>query len=264
LTNAAPVEVVNFGTTRRRKSPWRDGQFFEALWASRHSDASAGLAGTSVTNPTSLPPPIPPKFQRYLKRYQEPLAGKLKRTPAEWRDVGPWLRTTYWHHAARDLGTTHAFTLQLRHDVEELARNQPSAASWLQKRIGRALSSALGRRVDHWLILENVRTGRGLHLHGELVVSADEVVAARKALRKAAGEWLTVRQHQAHTQLDPDEAWIGYVMKANMWTNGRDAITKTSRGFSGENHAATQGIRSAAGNLYRSDRANVLAASRAT
>lgn len=251
--NSSGIRVVKNGTRKRLKNPWRDGQFFLDLWAARHAAGHAEKAGTSVTSPSHPTPHLPTKFQRFLKHYQEPLAGKLKRTPAEWRDVSPWLRTTYFHHAAHNLGTVHAFTLRLRHDVEEKARAQFSAASWLQKRLVNALSAALGRPVDFWFVLENGRTGRDLHLHGELVVGIEQVETARKALRLAAGEWTTTRQHQAHTRLNPDEAWVGYVMKAAPYTNAKSPA-RHQRQFDGENHAATHGIRSRAQVLYTADR----------
>ena len=116
-------------------------------------------------------------------------------------------------------------------------------------------------------MLENAKTGgRGLHLHGELSASIDEAEAVRKALRLAGGEWKKTRQHQAHTKVDPDAGWIGYVLKDDVWTRGANSKSKLahirglaeSRGFSGDNYAATRDLTAAAIALYAEDRATVL------
>ena len=124
------------------------------------------------------------------------------------------MRSLYLHRAIASGGPVAAFSLRLRHDVEQQAREQPSAASWLLKRVRREVHAILKRDVPVWFVIEqDYGRARGMHLHGELAVTQEELPAARKALRLAAGQWLFARQHQAHTRLSPDEGWIAYVLK---------------------------------------------------
>jgi hypothetical protein len=47
-------------------------------------------------------------------------------------------------------------------------------------------------------------------------VPVDQLANARKALRLAGGEWAEVRQHQAHTQANPDDGWLTYLCKHHL------------------------------------------------
>lgn len=138
-------------------------------------------------------------------------AGRAHRFPAQWRDTSDLLRVLYFHLAMRELGPVHSFSLNLRPDIEARARLQDSPVSWIQKRVVRHLEAALGRPVAVYVVLEEDR--QRLHVHGEIQIGADEAAPARKALRKAGGEWKEVRQHQAHTDADPDQGWPSYIGK---------------------------------------------------
>ncbi len=114
----------------------------------------------------------------------------------------------------------HTLNLNLRDDVEKKARSNPDPANWLLRRIARELAKALGRPVSFHIVLqENEDRFHRLHVHGEFQVSADEAAAARKALRRAGGEWATDRQHQTHTEPNPDEGWPSYIVR-DFWKYG--------------------------------------------
>ena len=134
------------------------------------------------------------------------------RNPALWRDTSDILRCHFAHETLPQLGPVYTITLRLRDDMEAKARAQPNPLAWLQKRVDRQLSNALDRPVQFFLTIEEDGKRR-LHCHGEFQVSADEVSAARAALRKAGGEWKVAKQHQAKTEPDPDDGWAGYVSK---------------------------------------------------
>lgn len=138
-------------------------------------------------------------------------AGRAHRFPAQWRDTSDLLRVLYFHLAMRELGPVHSFSLNLRPDIEARARLQDSPVSWIQKRVVRHLEAALSRPLAVYVVLEEDR--QRLHVHGEIQIGADEAAPARKALRKAGGEWKQVRQHQAHTDADPDQGWPSYLGK---------------------------------------------------
>lgn len=272
-------QIVKKGNAKRIKNSWRDAMFFQRFWAVRHADGLGSEQGTSVTYP-SLPSPsdtltlstsaftssrphtptpkpfISTRFERFVRGYEAPIESMLRRyrVPAEWRDLSPWFSALYQHHAAQSLGTAYSFTLNLRPDIEGLARSQPSAATWLRKRIRHHLSKAMpDEEPTFWFALEATDLRR-LHLHGEIVTSDPE--KARKALRLAAGEWEAVRQHQAHTHLDPDEGWVGYCFTLyGLHQKGRHA---TSRGFSGHPFACTQNLSRIARQLYEKDRVKVV------
>lgn len=247
----------NLGKRGRPKNSTRAAIFFPELWAARHVNRIASTGMTSVTIPT---PPLPPKFRSFLKAIPRVQLHKW-RTPAEWRDCCLWLEATYWHLAADEEGYPHAFSLRLRSDIEAIARQQPSAASYLQKRIASELRKNFELPVNFWFVLERaldpVSGNRHLHLHGEVVVSAADAPKARYAFRRAAGEWEVARQHQADTRPLPDEGWVGYVLKDSIW-NDRRSPAAGGRGFSGEHFAATVGLRSAAKIIYCADRALVM------
>lgn len=273
-TGSQSGDLCNFGNRRNIKDAWRDAWFFPHLLASRQAAAMGATARASVktvSHSTPLPPQSPqpqaspinlpssldaPVFRRFLRTYSAPAEALLRRyrAPAPWRDLSPWCATYYRHVAAQELGTAHAFTLNLSDAVEAKARLQPSAASWLLKRIARELRIALPDRDPAiWFVLEETDRRR-LHLHGEIVTADPE--RARKALRKAAGEWEHARQHQAHTKAEPDSGWLGYALKLiGKYRNGRYAA---SRGFSGEPTASTQNLSRKAKRLYELDRTRIL------
>jgi hypothetical protein len=119
--------------------------------------------------------------------------------------------------------------------MEARAREQPNPLAWLQKRVDRELFERLNRPVEFLLTIEEDGKRR-LHCHGEFQVSAEEVSAARKALRKAGGEWKVAKQHQTKTEPDPDDGWAGYISK-DFWK-----ATPRMRGLLGQfknNYALT-------------------------
>lgn len=239
----------------RTVSPYRDATFvrdLEALLASKPGDKFHGTsvvptlpsstslpAGSTSSSPLGKPGapspfmlPIPPSLTALSKPVGTPrtkmrpwwrdfyLANPARsyRVPAEWRDTSDVLQVLYRHIALRTFGQVHSFSLNFAPDVEREARSQAAPIDWLHKRIARNLADQLGRAPQFHLVLEEAEQHR-LHLHGEIQVSAEEAEAARKALRLAGGEWEEVRQHQAHTDADPDQGWASYIAK-DLWRIG--------------------------------------------
>ena len=64
---------------------------------------------------------------------------------------------------------------------------------------------------------ESGEEDRRLHVHGEFVVTDNDLPRARWALRQAGGEWKKAPQHQTHTHATPpDEGWASYCGK-ELW-----------------------------------------------
>jgi hypothetical protein len=137
------------------------------------------------------------------------------RVPATWRDTSDQLRILYRHLALREFGEVHSFTLNLKPAIEERARNQLNPAGWLLDRIVHHLKAVLRKLPEFHFVLEEAEAHR-LHVHGEIQCNSAETAAVRKALRLAGGEWDVVRQHQAHTDTDPDQGWASYISK-DLW-----------------------------------------------
>jgi hypothetical protein len=224
-------------------SPRRDAQFVRKIEALLTRPRAVESRAASVyVHPSRLPGqsyrvvsaspfllPIPPS----LTTTSEPLAkprtrmrpwwnntyladpARSYRGPAEWRDTSDILRVLYRHLVLREFGPVHSFTLNLRSDCEDRARSQSNPIGWLRARIARRLAQQLGRAPEFHLVGEEAERRR-LHLHGEIQASPNETPGARKAFRLAGGEWDEVRQHQAHTDVDPDAGWSSYIGK-DLW-----------------------------------------------
>lgn len=244
---------VKRGNKNRVKSVYRDAQFFSEFWKLRRGADSQLSLGTSVT--------IPAPFKRFLSQYP-PIANHTYHRPAHWREVSPWLKAFYWHEAMIELGPVHAFTLNLNDQIEGKARTAESAARFLHKRIAHHLKAAFPDSAPtFWFALERTDNLHDrLHLHGEVVSLDGKKV--RQALRLAAGEWESVRQHQAHLSPSPDIGWIGYTQKHHIW-NKRAGKGRTSkllaslRGFDGSATARTLNVNRMAQELYERDRSLV-------
>lgn len=268
-------KVVNPVKSKRPISAYRDAHFLrdlEGLSISPHMTASAtsSVIYTHTTPFTPSPPSIDParkaKGERgrlyghwHRERYL-PNPARSYRVPAQWRDTSDQLRVLYLHRALATLGTVHAFSLNLRDDIERLARSQDNACGWLHKRIARELNAQLGRDVTFFPVIEEAE-GR-LHVHGELLIEKSEAELARKALRRAGGEWVENRQHQTKTRLAPDEGWVSYIVK-DFWKFGPVVrpLIANSRIFgttiSGPLFSSTDDLRKLAPALYDADRRKV-------
>ncbi len=176
--------------------------------------------------------------------------------PAPWRDLSDEARPDYYLAALRRRGPVHGFTLNLHLDIEALALRQPATATWLRDRIAVELRAALGRSVPLFFGLEQTWRGR-LHVHGVLGIAAHEAERARKALRRAGGEWDGNRQFQAETEADPDHGWTAYTVKEfflsrpfirQMMDHANDNHCR--RRFQGAVLVASNDVRSLAGKIY--------------
>jgi hypothetical protein len=289
-------------TTNRTRviSPYRDARFMRDFEASLADRSSHSLDPTSVCKVPMIYPSIPAPTLNPLeasKRVKKPAPiplsamaspspsgspGRVRskvapwwrggfylneplrrfRNPAQWRDTSDILRCHYAHMSLLELGPVHSFTVRLRDDIEAKARQQPSPLVWLQQRIKSELRKVLDRPVQFLLVIEEEK--RRLHCHGEFQVSANEVTAARAALRKACGPWKKAPQHQTKTEADPDDGWAGYVSK-DFWktTPGMRAAlapfkTNIKVTFPGSALSITAGLNARATALYAKHRALVI------
>gem|GEM_PF-2985440 len=152
----------------------------------------------------------------------------------------------------RAVGPSTAFSLNLSPEVEAQTKTAASSAGWLSKRIARNLTKALGRKVDFWFAFEV--ENRRLHVHGEFGIDIVDAPAARKALRLAGGEWVKVRQHQAHTRETPSVVWSGYTAKHSIFVRPLTGRFAGISPINGDWFFATNAIRKSASILYESQR----------
>lgn len=290
-----PQQVANFGKRHHPKFGMRDAHFFPYFQELRQERLAAVSLETSVTErgaykpayadtltgnhgtshspllkkmealaaaqkAARAPSPKPSKLDRSVRERQQPVNTHLHqwKVPAPWRDLTFWFQAVHLHDAGSRLGTVHSFSLNLRPDIEKLARKQPSAASWLHKRIQLELKAAYGRKVECWFVIEAAQSLKRLHVHGEVILPDMDATLARKALRKAGGEWAQVRQHQCHTSEFPDDGWVSYALKDLAWNSARSR-NAPFRGFSGDPYAASQTLRTSARAEYEADREKVIA-----
>lgn len=257
----APTSVCNAPMI----SPSMSSPTLYSSEASKRVKKSAPTPLSALASPSSSEAPgrVRSKMLPWWRGFylNEPL--RRFRNPAQWRDTSDILRCHYAHMSLLELGPVHAFTVRLRDDIEALARQQPSPLVWLQQRIKSELRKALGRPVQFILTIEEDDKHR-LHCHGEFQVSADEVVVARAALRKACGPWKTAPQHQTKTEAGPDDGWTGYVSK-DFWktTPGMRAAlapfkTNIKVTFAGNALSITADLNARATALYTKHRALVI------
>ncbi|MHA6642306.1 hypothetical protein [Mesorhizobium sp. A623] len=276
----------------RAKSAYRDAQFhplFQALTALEELEASGETSvtyhtpshphtptihltstGKRRTPASKSPAPIFPaevltdaeelRTARFWRAYSVIVPYLRKHSkPAQWRDLSDVASLEWFHYALRAGGPSMSFTLNLSPEVEALVRSQPNAAGWLSKRIARYLKDALGGAVAFWFAFE-VASNHRLHIHGELQINVNQARAARRALRLAAGEWDAIRQHQAHTKIEPSVVWSNYCAKDHWrvrpYTHPR--LANIPRPIQGDWMFATNAVRKTASILYSIRRAEVL------
>lgn len=286
--------VVRKAKGSRRSSAARDARFArEGLGAALYA-APASHAETSVFKNLSpqahlyaiakgieIHPYLPPIFIRFLEDMaaREPVTQPQTKKPARpwfldkptcspidwkvpatWRDLSDEARPDFYLTALRRRGPVQGFTLNLHPEIEALALKQPAAASWLRDRIATELRAALGRSVPLFFGLEQTWRGR-LHVHGVLGIAAHEAERARKALRRAGGEWDENRQFQAETKPAPDHGWTAYIVKEfflarpfvrQMMDHANDNHRRCR--FQGAVLVASNEVRSLAGKIYEEAR----------
>jgi hypothetical protein len=264
------LEVDRSGKITRCVSPSRDAQFmreFQALLV--HAD-EAVWKGTSVskTLATAMFPEMSPFKLRSKRMTWWELAGpgpRNYRTPSDARDISVYLSAEYLMLALREIGPLHSFTLNLRPDIAAVACADPSARDFLRRRLSYHLEAILGRPVEFFFVIEQADLRR-VHLHGCFGVSSVEAKAARRALRMAGGEWFVARQHQSHTDEDPDAKWNSYITKDCVYSTKwmRALCEKHKSGptiqFNGPANFASRSLAAKANELYEAHRALVLSA----
>ncbi|MCC4298126.1 hypothetical protein [Aurantimonas coralicida] len=188
---------------------------------------------------------------------------RRRRTPKRHDELDTVGRLCTWHNAMATLGEVHAFTLNLAPKAEAALKTKKSAASALLTSISRHLKRELKRPVAVMLALEEAPRRRRLHLHGELQITTDEAARARKALRRAVGEWESARQHQAKTVPAPDLGWIAYTAKDRHRLEKGGAYDRyIGRSISGSHIAASIQVKRKAQTLYNAWRKAYIAQSR--
>jgi len=193
---------------------------------------------------------------------QLPPPARQYRSPAPWRDTSDVLRITFRHLALKTIGPVCTINLNLRDDVEGLARGQRYPLGWLHRRIAHHLQEVLNRPVEFHLVLEEVGVHRRrLHVHGELQISAEEAKEARAALRKAGGVFPEeARNFQAQTRPNPDGGWLNYLV-GDLWRIGftrsvlpriahEARLTNSAITFQGNAASTTQGVNERAKQIY--------------
>ena len=212
-----PRKVDRSGKKTRFVATSRDAQFMRDLQALLIHPDEASWKATSVskTLASTMFPLVSSLKLRSKRRTWWELAApgrRNHRTPADPRDISVYLRAEYLMLALREIGPVHAFTLNLRPEIAIKACADPSTRDFLRRRLNHHLEAVLGRTVDFFFVIEQA-AHRRVHLHGCLGISSQEAKAARLALRRAGGEWPVARQHQSHTEEEPDAKWNSYITK---------------------------------------------------
>lgn len=285
------AEVVKSPSAARSKSIYRDAAFVREVQSldSKACVITGGLSSVCYPLAPHSPPLTPLDSLTASIKARAPRRSKADpwwvsrsaspvrrfRGPADWRDTTDQLRALYAHRALRRLGSTFAVSLRLRDDIEALARGKASPLRWLQERVRIELTRVLGHSPEFYLTLEEDE-GRRLHLHGEVALSSKasrrqmlrKLVAVRKALRRAGGEWPATmpRQHQCKLVADPDEFWSSYTCKdfwkltplmRQMLASNRGSVMRPA-GFKGPALSLTSTLRKEAETLYTRDVARMV------
>ena len=133
-----------------------------------------------------------------------------------WTDCTDHAKSILAHLALCGSPDHHSFTLNLSAEVEVQARRAGKGPlDYLRRRVAEQLRRVLGQEARWWMCLEETSACR-LHLHGEIECPAALLADARKALRRAGGEWKKDRQFQVVTRQRPDERWASYCSKGLM------------------------------------------------
>jgi len=191
-------------TLRRRQRPVQDRLFRRGLKAvARARNASA--AGSTIVS-ISASDTASDTASAFIK------SERLK--PLLWRDAADETKASYLHEALGTLGDVFTINVNLRDDVIADAYESENFLQHLRERVALHLKRALGRKPSFWFLIEEEETfdvhtqTHKPHIHGELAISAAEAKVARKALRRAAGEWpMPARKYQVKTRRSPDFYW---------------------------------------------------------
>jgi len=212
-----PRPVVKSGKKTRFVAQDRDAQFMTDLEALLLCPDDAIWALTSVSRSLAsyLFPSLSSLKARSKRRTWWQLADSGRRefkAPSDARSMSVYLKAEYLMLALREIGPVHSFTLNLHPEIATMACAEPSTRDFLRRRLNHHLEAILGRTVDFFFVIEQA-AHRRIHLHGCLGISIGEAKAARLALRRAGGEWEVARQHQSHTDGEPDAKWNSYITK---------------------------------------------------
>jgi hypothetical protein len=172
-----------------------------------------------------------------------------------------------YHLAMAEHPDARTFTMRLNRAVEAKALARPDTSDWLRRRIALRLKEGLGRNVELFGCLE-VDDNEGLHVHGQFIVSDNEIVRAKECLRKAGGKWPTMRHKQAHSHNHaPDIGWPSYFGKDLHKASGfvRDLLARHGSPhlfvpYNGSPVFASQGIRRRARVLFNDLRRQLMKA----
>ncbi|MBS0535373.1 MAG: hypothetical protein JSR72_15050 [Proteobacteria bacterium] len=162
----------------------------------------------------SQKPAYPLWWREYRKRHP-PLFAKA-RHPVSWENAHPILKLEFAYWAMTLMGEVHAFTLNLRHDIEAVAKSQRKPCEWIAKRINRRLTEALGRKVPIVMCGEEAQPEgpRRLHFHGYALIGHNDLELVKSALKMAGGVWMVQNQRQIAFNEAPDHGWLSYAVKA--------------------------------------------------
>lgn len=268
-----PLEIVRSGKNTRVVAQDRDAQFMTDLEALLLCPTDPIWESTSVSKHLAsyLFPSVSTVKPRSKRQTWWQSIDKSRRefnTPSDARSMSVYLKAEYLMLALREIGPVHSFTLNLHPDIAALACADPSTRDFLRRRLNHHLEALLGRAVDFFFVIEQA-AHRRVHLHGCLGISAREAKAARLALRKAGGEWEVARQHQSHTEEDPDAKWNSYITKNCVFsTKWMRALCEAGKSgptikFNGPANFSSRSVGSKAQKLYETHRCLVLFALKA-
>jgi len=193
----------------------------------------------------------------------EPIGLRKHHVPPTAEERTERLVSMYWHLALVEVGPAYAFSLNLRHDVEEEIRRHPRGpVHCLYHRLVCSLQTHLNRPVEFYVGGEEAE-GR-LHLHGEVGLNRSELKVAKVAMRQAAGEW-SEESRSKQCKIEPADAnWSGYVC-GTYRTPGKRAKAARKRigltlgpAFNGQLMACTRQLKARGASLYREHRKFVL------
>lgn len=184
----------------------------------------------------------------------------LGRNPPSWKFASDQLRVRMFNRIIKQ-SAGKAFTLHLGpKGLPKVVRNPGQVLDHVHRRIKRHLDGTLGRNVDFCAVLEISPDGI-LHLHGAVAVVAEELDAAKTALRMAGGGRYkgrgSARDLDVSDLWGPD-GWAAYALKdAKRLREAFPDHLDDDRLFT-----VTNGLRRDAKKLYRHYRDRLIAARR--
>lgn len=250
------------GKSKGRQKKTRDAAQILAAQGIEESLTFVSSDGTSVTAPTLHSSKASRTYKQAARRH-DGLSYRKHRVPASWEELSD-LGRSHWLNRAVAIEGGRSMTINFSPEEEEELRTCDGAVDRFRRRMAYHLKTALGFEPPFWIRLELTHGYRGrLHVHGGIILPFDDthlLAKARKALRKAAGEWRRASQHQVKFGRDrPDDAWATYTQKeAVMIRSGGIIERHVGRSFQGSPTYASNKMKHLAEAFYMQWRATIM------